>query len=187
MGIRMLHRRKASARVHATALTAAGETAEGAGTPRRPVPALAPRAAVPRAPRTPLTAARALPARLGRAVAARARRTGTDRLGPLRTHLARLTGDDTRTLRTRITHLARTTPGDAALRTHMTRLTRRDSPLRLRIDLARGYAALARAALARRLPRRRASRRIAVFVASTRVAHATGTAGAAGRPGLSGR
>ncbi|MCQ9136473.1 hypothetical protein [Streptomyces hilarionis] len=54
MGIRMLHRRKAHARVHATA--AAGTRAEPGTAPwRRPRPALAPRAATPQAPRTPGT------------------------------------------------------------------------------------------------------------------------------------
>ncbi|MFJ4643791.1 hypothetical protein ACIP6Q_09625 [Streptomyces bobili] len=57
MGIRLLHRRKASARVHATAT--AVTTAGPHRTPsRRPLPALAPGAATPRVPGTPLTALR---------------------------------------------------------------------------------------------------------------------------------
>ncbi|MGW1779659.1 hypothetical protein ACWCQQ_11025 [Streptomyces sp. NPDC002143] len=63
MGIRMLHRRKAHARVHATA-TADTQVDPGAARRRRPRPALAPGAAAPRVPRTPGTVLRAAAARL---------------------------------------------------------------------------------------------------------------------------
>lgn len=69
MGIRMLHRRKAHARVHATA--AAGTRAEpGTAHWRRPRPAFAPRAATARVPRTPATVLRTA-ARILRTAAAR--------------------------------------------------------------------------------------------------------------------
>ncbi|WP_327314341.1 hypothetical protein [Streptomyces sp. NBC_01235] len=55
MGIRMLHRRRAHARVHATA-TADTRLAPGTAPWRRPRPALAPGAATPRIPRAPVTA-----------------------------------------------------------------------------------------------------------------------------------
>ncbi|MFF3206023.1 hypothetical protein [Streptomyces sp. NPDC002962] len=63
MGIRMLHRRKAHARVHATA---AADTRSGPGTAsrRRPRPALASGAVTPRIPWTPGTALRAAAVRL---------------------------------------------------------------------------------------------------------------------------
>ncbi|MFD7940439.1 hypothetical protein ACFV4T_39055 [Streptomyces sp. NPDC059755] len=63
MGIRMLHRRKAHARVHATA---AGDTRSrpGPASRTRPRPALAPGAADPRIPWTPGAALRAAAARL---------------------------------------------------------------------------------------------------------------------------
>ncbi|MFD9317318.1 hypothetical protein ACFWDQ_06310 [Streptomyces sp. NPDC060053] len=61
MGIRMLHRRKAHARVHATA---AADPRSGPGAASRPRPALAPGAATPRIPWTPATALRAAAARL---------------------------------------------------------------------------------------------------------------------------
>ncbi|MFD9432509.1 hypothetical protein [Streptomyces sp. NPDC060002] len=61
MGIRMLHRRKAHARVHATA---AAESWPGAASRTRPRPALAPGAATPRIPWTPATALHAAAARL---------------------------------------------------------------------------------------------------------------------------
>ncbi|MFF1546746.1 hypothetical protein [Streptomyces sp. NPDC058291] len=78
MGIRMLHRRKAHARVHATA---ADDTRAAPGTaPRkRPRPARAPRAATPRLPRTPATALRT-PARILRTAAARLPRPALVRL-----------------------------------------------------------------------------------------------------------
>ncbi|USQ87717.1 hypothetical protein NFX46_30740 [Streptomyces phaeoluteigriseus] len=81
MGIRLPHRRKAPARVHATATA---ETPAGHdGTPqRRPLPALAPGAATPRVPGTPLTAVRERAARLRRrAVALLTRPDGVRRLG----------------------------------------------------------------------------------------------------------
>ncbi|MEV4231895.1 hypothetical protein AB0J81_33445 [Streptomyces bobili] len=79
MGIRLLHRRKASARVHATAT--ADTTADPDRTPtRRPLPALAPGAATPRVPGTPLTALRETAARLRRRTAPfLTRREGTRR------------------------------------------------------------------------------------------------------------
>ncbi|MFI1926422.1 hypothetical protein [Streptomyces sp. NPDC020377] len=63
MGIRMLHRRKAPARVHATA---AADTRSGPGavSRTRPRPARAPGAAGPRVPWTPGVALRAAAARL---------------------------------------------------------------------------------------------------------------------------
>ncbi|MGX1269330.1 hypothetical protein [Streptomyces phaeoluteigriseus] len=65
MGIRLRHRRKTPAPVHATGTA---ETPAGPdGTPsRRPFPALAPGAATPRVPGTPLTALRATAVRLRR-------------------------------------------------------------------------------------------------------------------------
>ncbi|MGW2049476.1 hypothetical protein ACWCPF_30470 [Streptomyces sp. NPDC001858] len=63
MGIRMLHRRKAHARVHAAA-TADTQVVPGAVRRRRPRPALAPGAATPRLPRSPVTVLRAVAARL---------------------------------------------------------------------------------------------------------------------------
>ncbi|MFF7529856.1 hypothetical protein ACFZB2_12245 [Streptomyces bobili] len=80
MGIRLLHRRKASARVHATAT--AVTTAGPHRTPsRRPLPALAPGAATPRVPGTPLTALREGAGRLRRrTVVLLDRRDGTVRL-----------------------------------------------------------------------------------------------------------
>ncbi|MGW2614510.1 hypothetical protein [Streptomyces sp. NPDC001500] len=82
MGIRMLHRRKAHARVHATA--AAGTRAEPGTAPwRRPRPALAPRAATPQAPRTPATALRTA-TRVLRTAAAHLRRPDPARLVPAR-------------------------------------------------------------------------------------------------------
>ncbi|MER7099297.1 hypothetical protein ABT383_06370 [Streptomyces humidus] len=81
MGIRMLHRRKAHARVHATA--AAGTRAEPGAAPwRRPRPALAPRAATPQIPRAPATGLRTA-ARVLR-TAGRLRRTAPARLVPAR-------------------------------------------------------------------------------------------------------
>ncbi|MEV1069543.1 hypothetical protein [Streptomyces sp. NPDC050263] len=68
MGIRMLHRRKAHARVHVTA-TADTQVDPGAARRRRPRPALAPGAATPRLPRTPVTVLRAAAARLPRPAA----------------------------------------------------------------------------------------------------------------------
>ncbi|MFI6036923.1 hypothetical protein ACIBBD_22660 [Streptomyces sp. NPDC051315] len=65
MGIRMLHRRTATARVHATAT--ADRQADPDATPsRRPLPALARGAATPRIPRTPAAVLRTAAARLGR-------------------------------------------------------------------------------------------------------------------------
>ncbi|MGW0924609.1 hypothetical protein ACWD3J_37015 [Streptomyces sp. NPDC002755] len=63
MGIRMLHRRKAHARVH---VTAAADPRSWPGVASRtwPRPALAPGAATPRIPRTPATVLRAAAARL---------------------------------------------------------------------------------------------------------------------------
>jgi len=82
MGIRMLHRRKAHARVHATA--AAGTRAEPGTAPwRRPRPALAPRAATPRIPRTPATVVRSA-LRALRAAAGNPRRPEPARLVPAR-------------------------------------------------------------------------------------------------------
>ncbi|GAB7107695.1 hypothetical protein JCM4814A_60090 [Streptomyces phaeofaciens JCM 4814] len=63
MGIRMLHRRTAHARVHATATTDTRVDPD-AGPAPRPLPALAPGAATPRVPRTPVTALRAALRRL---------------------------------------------------------------------------------------------------------------------------
>ncbi|MFE7934919.1 hypothetical protein ACFU6S_40610 [Streptomyces sp. NPDC057456] len=63
MGIRILHRRKAHARVHATA-AADPRSGPGAATRARPRPALAPGAATPRIPWTPAMALRAAAARL---------------------------------------------------------------------------------------------------------------------------
>ncbi|MFH9823813.1 hypothetical protein [Streptomyces bobili] len=84
MGIRLLHRRKASARVHATAT--ADTTAGPDGAPsRRPLPALAPGAATPRVPGTPLTALHARAGRLRRrTVVLLNRRDGTRRHGTRR-------------------------------------------------------------------------------------------------------
>ncbi|QJT01038.1 hypothetical protein G9272_12555 [Streptomyces asoensis] len=62
MGIRMLHRRKAHARVHATA-AADTRSGPGAASRTRPRPALAPGAATPRIPWAPGTALRAAAAR----------------------------------------------------------------------------------------------------------------------------
>ncbi|MER6562533.1 hypothetical protein ABT300_33325 [Streptomyces sp. NPDC001027] len=73
MGIRMLHRRKAHARVHATA-AASGRLRAGSAPWRRPRPARAPRAC---APRIPSTAGAAL-----RTAAARLRGIGLTRLVP---------------------------------------------------------------------------------------------------------
>ncbi|MFI5817666.1 hypothetical protein ACIA8I_00700 [Streptomyces rishiriensis] len=82
MGIRMLHRRKAHARVHATA--AAGTRAEPGTAPwRRPRPALAPRAATARVPSTPATALHTA-ARILRTAAARVRRPDPARPVPAR-------------------------------------------------------------------------------------------------------
>ncbi|MFI5791807.1 hypothetical protein [Streptomyces sp. NPDC051677] len=63
MGIRLLHRRKAHARVHATA-TADAQLVPGTAAWTRPRPALAPGAATPRVPTTPATALREAAARL---------------------------------------------------------------------------------------------------------------------------
>ncbi|WP_062649563.1 hypothetical protein [Streptomyces maremycinicus] len=63
MGIRMLHRRKAHARVLATAAMAPW-SAPGETSRRRPRPALEPGAATPRIPWTPGTALRTAAARL---------------------------------------------------------------------------------------------------------------------------
>ncbi|MET9506296.1 hypothetical protein ABZY42_32060 [Streptomyces sp. NPDC006622] len=89
MGIRMLHRRKASARVHATAaaVTRSGLDATPSG---RPLPALAPGAATPRVPGTPLGFLRATAVRLRRRVLALLTRPdGTWRLSaePARAYL----------------------------------------------------------------------------------------------------
>ncbi|MEH0469539.1 hypothetical protein QA943_11890 [Streptomyces sp. B21-097] len=79
MGIRMLHRRKAHARVHATA--AAGTRAEPGTAPwRRPRPALAPRAATARVPRTPAAPFLRTAARILHTAATRLRRPDPDRL-----------------------------------------------------------------------------------------------------------
>ncbi|MFF8190354.1 hypothetical protein ACF05L_05555 [Streptomyces bobili] len=119
MGIRLLHRRKASARVHATAT--ADTTAGPDGTPsRRPLPALAPGAATPRVPGSPLTALRETAARLRHGtVPFRTRQEGTRQEGALQEG-TRLHG------------------------------TRRDSALRLVAERARGHLTLALAALRRR-------------------------------------
>ncbi|MDQ0962590.1 hypothetical protein QFZ66_006468 [Streptomyces sp. B4I13] len=63
MGIRMLHRRKAHARVHATA-AATGRLRPGNAPWSRPRPARAPRAATPRIPSTPDAALRTAAVRL---------------------------------------------------------------------------------------------------------------------------
>lgn len=63
MGIRMLHRRKARARVHATA-AAPGRLRPGSAPWSRPRPARAPRASVPRIPSTAGAALRTAAARL---------------------------------------------------------------------------------------------------------------------------
>ncbi|MFF4654092.1 hypothetical protein [Streptomyces sp. NPDC001381] len=63
MGIRMHHRRTATARVHATA-TADPRADPDAVTAPRPLPARAPGAATPRVPGTPATALRVAAARL---------------------------------------------------------------------------------------------------------------------------
>ncbi|WP_406009568.1 hypothetical protein OG440_28135 [Streptomyces sp. NBC_00637] len=63
MGIRMLHRRKARARVHATA-AADPRSWPGTAARARPRPAFAPDAATPRIPWAPGTALRAAAARL---------------------------------------------------------------------------------------------------------------------------
>ncbi|MFF8967969.1 hypothetical protein [Streptomyces sp. NPDC014995] len=65
MGIRMLHRRTATARVHATA-TADTQVDPDATPLGRPLPAVAGGAATPRIPGTPVTALRAAAVRLGR-------------------------------------------------------------------------------------------------------------------------
>lgn len=62
MGIRMLHRRKAHARVHATA-TADTQAGSRPAPWKRPRPALAPGAATPRTPGTPGKVLRAVAAR----------------------------------------------------------------------------------------------------------------------------
>ncbi|WP_314222546.1 hypothetical protein [Streptomyces zaehneri] len=64
MGIRMLHRRKAHAPVHATA-SADTRSGPGAASRTRPRPALAPGAAGPRIPWPPGAVLRAAAARLG--------------------------------------------------------------------------------------------------------------------------
>ncbi|MFD5256026.1 hypothetical protein ACFWM5_24725 [Streptomyces bobili] len=96
MGIRLLHRRKASARVHATAT--ADTTAGPDGTPsRRPLPALAPGAATPRVPGTPLTALHARAGRLRRrTVVLLNRREGTRRDGTRRHGTVRLAAERAR-------------------------------------------------------------------------------------------
>ncbi|MFI7497142.1 hypothetical protein ACIBVL_01290 [Streptomyces sp. NPDC049687] len=63
MGIRMYHRRTATARVHVTATADTQGAPEAAPAPR-PLPALAPDAATLRIPGTPATALRAAAARL---------------------------------------------------------------------------------------------------------------------------
>ncbi|SEQ53245.1 hypothetical protein SAMN04487983_10062 [Streptomyces sp. yr375] len=73
MGIRMHHRRTATARVHATA-TALTHFAPGTAPWTRPRPALAPSADTPRIPRSPATAVRTALRRALRTVAARLRR-----------------------------------------------------------------------------------------------------------------
>lgn len=83
MGIRMLHRRTAPARVHSAA--AAGAQLGPDATPStRPLPALAAGSATSRIPGTPVTALRAATARLGRQGLTRlsppSRREGTWRL-----------------------------------------------------------------------------------------------------------
>ncbi|MFD5270956.1 hypothetical protein [Streptomyces sp. NPDC058335] len=81
MGIRLLHRRKAPARVHATAGAETSAGPDGTSS-RRPFPALAPGAGTPRVPGTPLTALRDPVVRLRRrAVAHVTRRDGSWRLG----------------------------------------------------------------------------------------------------------
>ncbi|MFI9546480.1 hypothetical protein ACIHAR_21590 [Streptomyces sp. NPDC052016] len=65
MGIRMLHRRTAPARVHATA-TAEQQVNPDATPLGRPLPAFSRGAATPRVPRTARTALREAAARLGR-------------------------------------------------------------------------------------------------------------------------
>ncbi|MDQ0580358.1 hypothetical protein [Streptomyces rishiriensis] len=70
MGIRMLHRRKAHARVHATA-AADPRSGPGAASRKRRHLALAPGAAAPRIPWTPGTALRSAAARLRRPVPVR--------------------------------------------------------------------------------------------------------------------
>ncbi|MEU8649183.1 hypothetical protein [Streptomyces sp. NPDC048737] len=82
MGIRMLHRRKASARVHATATAGKRRVGPDATPPGRPLPALAPGAATPRVPGTPLKTLREAAVRLRRrALALLVRPDGTWRLG----------------------------------------------------------------------------------------------------------
>ncbi|MFJ4696136.1 hypothetical protein [Streptomyces sp. NPDC088766] len=66
MGIRMLHRRKASARVHATATAGKRRVGPDATPSGRPFPALAPGAGTPRVPGTPLKALREAAVRLRR-------------------------------------------------------------------------------------------------------------------------
>ncbi|MGW7644563.1 hypothetical protein [Streptomyces bobili] len=84
MGIRLLHRRKASARVHATATADTTAGPDGA-TSRRSLPALAPGAATPRVPGTPLTALHVRAGRLRRrTVVLLNRRDGTRRHGTVR-------------------------------------------------------------------------------------------------------
>ncbi|MFF5186290.1 hypothetical protein ACFY30_21370 [Streptomyces sp. NPDC000345] len=63
MGIRMHHRRTATARVHTTATADTRVDPDAAAAPR-PLPARAPGAATPRVPGTPATALRAAAARL---------------------------------------------------------------------------------------------------------------------------
>lgn len=82
MGIRMLHRRKASARVHATATAEKRRVGPDTTPPGRPFPALAPGAAAPRVPGTPLKALHAAAVQLRRrALALLVRPDGTWRLG----------------------------------------------------------------------------------------------------------
>lgn len=64
MGIRMLHRRRASARVHTTAAAGKGRAGPDATSSGRPLPALAPDAATPRLPGTPLQPLREAAVRL---------------------------------------------------------------------------------------------------------------------------